>query len=146
MMNQNLQNISTSHIMGDSLYIMITVLMSLLLTHSADQTENFSKQECSGTYRQVGGGGAMHGSEMKECKVVCQLLVHWCWRLTDWLPLRPTTTSAIQTRPVVALLCRHSSSLLNELRGISLLSLRGVNTEEAAAAASISAILQVFRT
>ena len=97
--------------------------------------------------RQVGGGGAMHGSKMKECQVVCQLLLHWwCWRLSDWPPLRPTTTSAEQTRPVFAVLCRQSNQLHNPLRGIILISLRGVLTEEAAAAASISAILQVFRT
>ena len=120
--------------------------VTVIYCNSADQSENFSQ---TGMFRdrQVGGGGAMHGSKMKECQVVCQLLLHWwCWRLSDWPPLRPTTTSAEQTRPVFAVLCRQSNQLHNPLRGILLISLRGVLTEEAAAAASISAILQVFRT
>ena len=152
-MNHNLSTKSATSrfpIKDDSTRFILLLLLSRHFTvincSSADQSENFSKQECSGTDRwEV----VVPCTEVRWRNVRLSANYYstgWCWRLSDWSSLRPTTTSAEQTRPVLAMLCRQSNQLHNPLRGIILLSLRGVLTEEAAAAASISAILQVFRT
>ena len=153
-MNQNLSSTRASSRLALCYYYYCFSLLSLLLTFSAELRW---EQECSGT---DGTGGrwwwwchARSGSQMKECQVVCQLLHHCCWTgLADWSHLRPTRTIAIQTKSVLA--CSADSPTPSQLNSASATRHHSYFTtawcshrrEEAAAAASISAILQVFRT